>query len=137
VAAEAVTGEGAKSLKEASGKVVIVDFWATYCDPCKRSFPKYQQLVDQFGGDLAVIAISVDDPGDVKKDQLEQFAKTAGVKFSVLWDKDRSAAKTYSPPKMPSSFVIDKTGVVRHVHAGYRDGEEARIAEEVKSLLGQ
>ncbi|MBL8741199.1 MAG: TlpA family protein disulfide reductase, partial [Myxococcales bacterium] len=60
-----VTGEGPKTLAEAKGKVVIVDFWATYCDPCRKSFPKYQELVDQFGGELAVIAISVDEPSDV------------------------------------------------------------------------
>ena len=62
-----VTGEGPKSLAEAKGKVVIVDFWATYCDPCRKSFPKYQEMVDQFGGDLAVIAVSVDDPSDVQE----------------------------------------------------------------------
>ena len=50
IAAEAVTGEGPATLADASGKVVILDFWATYCAPCKKSFPKYQELVDQFGG---------------------------------------------------------------------------------------
>jgi hypothetical protein len=48
-----VTGEGPKTLADAKGKVVIIDFWATYCQPCKKSFPKYQELVEQFGGDLA------------------------------------------------------------------------------------
>jgi len=137
ISAETVTGEGPKTLKDASGKVVIVDFWATYCDPCKKSFPKYQALVDQFGGELAVIGVSVDDPDDAKKEQLEQFVKSTGVKFSIVWDKDKSAAKRYSPPKMPSSYIIDKQGVVRHLHAGYTDGEENKIATEIKELLGK
>ncbi len=134
-AAEKVTGEGPATVKEANGKVVIVDFWATYCAPCKKSFPKYQELVDQFGGDLAVIAVSVDDKDDVSKEQIEEFAKNTGVKFSIVWDKDKTAAGQYSPPKMPSSFLVDKTGTVRHLHAGYESGEEAQIAEEIKKLL--
>jgi thiol-disulfide isomerase/thioredoxin len=125
--AESVTGEGPTSVKEANGKVVILDFWATYCAPCKKSFPKYQEMVDQFGGELAVIAISVDDPEEAKKEQLEEFVKETGVKFAIVWDKDKSAAQKY----------IDKGGVVRHIHAGYESGEEAKIAEEVNALLGK
>jgi peroxiredoxin len=137
LSAEAVTGEGPANVKDASGKVVIVDFWATYCHPCKKSFPKYQEMLDQFGSDLAVIAVSVDDPDDSSKEKLEEFAKETNVKFKILWDKDKSAAGKYSPPKMPTSFVIDKTGIVRHVHAGYEDGEESKIADEIKALLGK
>ena len=133
--AEPVTGSGPKSLGEAKGKVVLLDFWATFCEPCKKSFPKYQGLADQFGGDLAVLAVSVDEADSAKKEDLTKFAKDTNVKFSILWDKDHQAVKKYSPPTMPSSFIIDKQGVVRFIHAGYKDGEEAKIAEEVKSLL--
>ncbi len=132
-----VTGEGPKSLAEAKGKVVIVDFWATYCDPCRKSFPKYQEMVDQFGGDLAVIAVSVDDPSDVQEEKLKEFAAETGVKFSVVWDKEHKTAGLYSPPKMPTSFVIDKEGKIVHRHAGYESGEEDKIAEEVKALIGK
>lgn len=135
ISAAYVMGDGPKTLGEATGKVVILDFWATYCDPCKKSFPKYQELVDQFGGDLTVIAISVDDPEDASQNKLEEFVNATGVKFSIVWDKDQSAAKKYSPPKMPTSFVIDREGKIRFVHAGYETGEEAKIAKEVESLL--
>ena len=84
-----------------------------------------------------MIAISVDNPEDATKEQLEAFVKETGVKFSIVWDKDQAAAKKYSPPKMPTSFVVDKTGVVRHIHAGYETGEEEKIAEEIKALLGK
>src|SRR5262245_12255473 len=66
--AEAVSGDGPKNLKTAQGKVVILDFWGTFCEPCKKSFPKYQEIVDQFPGDVAVIAVSVDEPDNVKKE---------------------------------------------------------------------
>jgi peroxiredoxin len=133
--AESVTGSGPTSLDEAKGKVVILDFWATFCGPCKKSFPKYQEIANQFGGDVAVIAVSVDEPENASADQLKDFAKETGVKFSILWDKDHTAAAKYKPPTMPSSFIIDKSGVVRHVHAGYKAGEEVAITDEIKAIL--
>jgi cytochrome c biogenesis protein CcmG, thiol:disulfide interchange protein DsbE len=135
--AAAVTGDGPSNVGDAGGKVLIVDFWATYCHPCKKSFPKYQEMLDQFGADLAVIAVSVDDPDDSSEEKLKEFAKETNVKFKILWDKDKKAADTYKPAKMPTSFVIDKEGVIRHIHAGYEDGEEAKIADEIKALIGK
>jgi cytochrome c biogenesis protein CcmG, thiol:disulfide interchange protein DsbE len=135
--AESVTGSGPTSIKDAKGKVLIVDFWGTFCGPCKKSFPKYQDLVDQFGGDLAVVGVSVDEPDNVKKDDLVKFAKDNHAKFAIVWDKDHSAAQKYDLASltMPSCFVVDKTGTVRHVHKGFKDGEETALADEVKELL--
>jgi peroxiredoxin len=137
ITAEAVGGEGPKTIKAAQGKVLIVDFWGTFCEPCKKSFPKYQELVEQFPGDVAVLAVSVDEPDNVKKEQLISFAKENHAKFAIVWDKDHSAAEKYDLRSltMPSSFVIDKTGKVRHVHKGFKSGEEAQIAEEIKALM--
>lgn len=137
ITATAVTGDGPATIAEAKGRVTIVDFWATFCEPCKKSFPKYQELSDQFGGDLVVIAVSVDNPEDVKEDALKEFAKTTNVKFKIVWDKDQSTVKKYNPPKMPTSFILDKDGNVKHIHAGYESGEEAKIGDEVKALLGK
>ena len=134
--AEFVTGAGPKTLKEAAGKVVIVDFWATFCDPCKKSFPAYQKIVEEGGGNVVVIAISVDEPDNATKEQLVEFTNQTGAKFTIVWDKEGSIrGKTYEVPKMPTSYVIDKTGVVRHMHAGYEEGEDAKIAAEIKALL--
>lgn len=137
ITAEAVGGDGPKNLKSAQGKVVILDFWGTFCEPCKKSFPKYQEIVEQFPGDVAVLAVSVDEPDNVKKEQLTQFAKENHAKFAIVWDKDHSAAEKYGLRSltMPSSFIIDKNGVVRHLHVGFKDGEETKIAEEVKALM--
>ena len=137
--AEAVSGEGPKNMKAAQGKVVIIDFWGTFCEPCKKSFPKYQEIVEQFPGDVTILAVAVDEPETTKKEQLEQFAKENHAKFAIVWDKDHSAAEKYGMRSltMPSSFVIDKGGVVRHLHVGFKDGEEKKINEEVKALLGK
>lgn len=133
---EFVTGEGPKNIKEAQGKVLILDFWGTFCEPCKKSFPKYQEIVDQNGGSVVVLAVSIDEPDDADKKKLEDFAKEHQAKFTIAWDKDHKAADAYHLGEltMPSSFIIDKSGVVKHVHAGFKDDEVERINEEIKAL---
>lgn len=134
--AEFITGDGPKTLAEAQGKVVIVDFWATFCDPCKKSFPAYQKIADESGGNVVVIGISVDEAENADQAALVAFAKQYGAKFPILWDKDgQIRGKKYAVPTMPTSYIIDKTGVVRHQHAGYEDGEDAKVADEVRELL--
>jgi cytochrome c biogenesis protein CcmG, thiol:disulfide interchange protein DsbE len=114
-----------------AGKVVIVDFWATWCVPCHESFPSYQRLVDTFGGQLVVIGVSVDeDPQGIAA-----FARDTGAKFPLAWDEGQIVTKSYQPSTMPTSFVIDKHGIVRFVHVGFRSGDQDVIASEVRSLL--
>ncbi|HVY29731.1 MAG TPA: TlpA disulfide reductase family protein [Polyangiaceae bacterium] len=126
-----VSGGGDQSLEAYAGKVVIVDFWATWCKPCKESFPAYQKLVTQMGGDLVVVGVSQDD--DSKG--IAAFLSETGAKFPVVWDDGKAVAKSYDPPSMPTAFVIDKSGIVRFVHVGYRPGDEATLEDEVRSLL--
>jgi thiol-disulfide isomerase/thioredoxin len=135
IQAESVGGEGPTTLSAARGKVTIIDFWATYCDPCRKSFPVYQQLVDKYGGELVVIAVSVDDPEDVGTEEIMGFAEELSVKFPIVWDKEKKTADAYKPPKMPTSYVLDKQGVVQHIHAGYQADEGDKIAIEVEALL--
>lgn len=114
------------------GKVTIVDFWATWCEPCKKSFPKYQELYVKYKtSGLEILAISVDD----EKKEIPDFIKTYGAKFPVGWDEGHKIADCYKPPNMPSAYVIDKQGVVKYVHNGYHDGEEKELEKEIKSLL--
>ena len=119
------------SLSSVRGKVVLVDFWATWCAPCKASFPKYEALAKSHGDAVAIIGISEDDEAD----GIADFAKETGVSFTLAWDRDKSVASTYHPGSMPTSFVVDGNGLVRFAHSGFRDGEEATIDKEIKSLL--
>jgi cytochrome c biogenesis protein CcmG/thiol:disulfide interchange protein DsbE len=135
--ADKVSGEGPATLAAAKGKVVVLDFWATYCQPCKKSFPRYEELMKAHANDVAVIAISVDGADDASKEQIAAFGKNVGVTFAIVWDKDATAVKSYRPPKMPSSYIIDRKGVVRTLHAGYEDGEETRIAADVERLIAE
>jgi len=115
-----------------AGKVVIVDFWATWCEPCKKSFPKLQELyVKHKASGLEIVAVSVDD----EKAGIPDFIKNHGVKFPVGWDDGKKNAGKWNPEKMPTSFVIDKNGVVKHVHRGYHAGEEDELDKEVRALF--
>jgi peroxiredoxin len=133
----AMTGSNKRiSLKKLRGKVVVVDFWGTFCEPCKKSFPRLQELNEKYAGKgLAIVAISEDEAED--KGKITQFADEFGAKFTIGWDADKSVAKNYNPPTMPSSFVIDRNGHVRFQHAGYHDGDELQIEKEVMRLLRQ
>jgi peroxiredoxin len=114
------------------GKVTVVDFWATWCEPCKKSFPKYQELYVKYkASGLEIVAVSVDDD----KGGIPDFASTHGAKFPVGWDEGHKVADKWKPPGMPTAFIVDKSGVIRHVHQGYHDGEEAEMEKEIKALL--
>jgi cytochrome c biogenesis protein CcmG, thiol:disulfide interchange protein DsbE len=134
--AAAANGKGKVALSSLRGKVVLVDFWGTFCEPCKKSFPKLQDLNTKYAASgLKIVGISEDEPDD--KEAIPGFANTYGAKFTLGWDGDKSIAKNYKPQTMPSSYLIDRNGVVRYAHVGYHDGEEAQVEKEIKELLAR
>ena len=133
--AAVANGSGSVSLKDLRGKVVLVDFWGTYCEPCQKSFPKLQDLNTKYAtSGLKIVGISEDEDDD--KDKIPGFAATYGATFSLAWDGDKSIARRYSPETMPSSFLIGRDGIVRFAHVGFHDGEEREIEDEIRGLLG-
>ena len=131
-----VNGNGHVALEGLRGKVVLLDFWAAYCEPCRRSFPKLQALQTRYeGSGLEIVGISEDDAET--KNEIPGFASMFGAKFTLGWDEDKSIARSYELPTMPSSFLIDKSGVIRFAHAGYHDGEEVAVEREIKELLAR
>jgi cytochrome c biogenesis protein CcmG, thiol:disulfide interchange protein DsbE len=112
--------------------VVIVDFWATWCEPCKKSFPKLQDLnVKYKTSGLQIIGMSEDDD----KGGIKDFGSTYGAEFPLVWDDNKGVAGKWNPGSMPATFIVDRKGVVRYIHKGYHDGEEVEIEKEVKGLL--
>jgi cytochrome c biogenesis protein CcmG/thiol:disulfide interchange protein DsbE len=131
-ALDSVNGKGKVSMAGLAGKVVIVDFWATWCEPCKKSFPKLQDISARYrAGGLTVVGVSEDDD----KGGIREFANSFGADFPLLWDSDKAIAGKWEPGSMPATFIIDRKGLVRFMHHGYHDGEELEIEKEVKSLL--
>ena len=127
-------GKGKADLASLKGKVVIVDFWATWCNPCKESFPKLQELYTKYNGNgVEIVGFSEDDDNSP---EIGNFGQAHGnVKFPIGWDSGKAVAGQYKPPTMPTSFVVDKNGIVRFVHVGYHDNDEAEIEKELKTLL--
>jgi cytochrome c biogenesis protein CcmG/thiol:disulfide interchange protein DsbE len=119
------------SIEQAKGKVVIVDFWATYCKPCEEEFPKLQALSDRYRGALVVYGLSEDD----SREGIADFVKRTGVRFPIGWDEGNAISQRYKLEKMPTSYVVDKKGIIRFVHGGYGDGVEQQIAHEIDQLL--
>ena len=121
-------------LASLAGKVVILDFWATWCAPCREEMPELQKFYTKYHAKgLEIVGISVDKGPDGIKD----FISKLKVTFPVVHDEGHKVADKYAPPRMPSSYIIDKKGVVRYVHGGYRAGDAATFEKEIQELLAK
>jgi peroxiredoxin len=118
-------------------KIILIDFWATWCQPCLAEMPHLQKLYDQYKSkDFVVVAVSMDGPESIA--DVPSFAKRNQMNFPVLLDEDSRIASIYNPRKSaPLSVLIDKGGHVVTVREGYNAGDEEHVAEDVKKLLDQ
>lgn len=114
------------------GKVVLVDFWASWCLPCAKSFPVLDELQKKYGDRLVIIGVNVDE----KRSNMENFLKKHPVSFTILRDGEQKLVSVVSPETMPTSFIIDGQGKVRFLHNGFH-GEETQkeYVSEIESLL--
>ena len=114
------------------GKVVIVDFWASWCTPCAKSFPVLDELQKKYGDKLVILAVNVDE----KKSNMDKFLEKHAVSFTVVRDGDQKLVAVAEPATMPTSFVLDGTGKVCFLHNGFH-GEDTRkeYLTEIESLL--
>lgn len=125
-----VTGSMPENLK---GKVVLVDFWATWCTPCKASFPVMDELQKKYGtNDFVIIAISVDE----KKSAMTKYLSKNPVAFTTLHDSAQKLVAAADVATMPTSFLIDRTGKIRFVHTGFEpDKTKSEYIRQIDSLL--
>jgi thiol-disulfide isomerase/thioredoxin len=119
---------------DAAGKVLVLDFWATWCAPCKASFPKVDDIYKKHASKgLEVVAINEDE--DPKK--VPAFLAEVKPSFTIAFDNNGNAAETFGVDTMPSSFIIDRRGVVRYAHSGYHPDDAATIESEIEELLAE
>jgi peroxiredoxin len=119
-------------LQEQRGRVVMVNFWATWCGPCRQEMPQLNKLYEKYrGSGFVLLGVNVDD--DARN--AASVASKIGVKFPVLLDTDKTVSKRYELATMPSTVIIDRDGKVRYVHRGYRDGFEDAYEKQIRELL--
>ncbi|MGK0445907.1 MAG: thiol-disulfide isomerase/thioredoxin [Bermanella sp.] len=119
-------------LNQYKNKVVYLDFWASWCGPCRKSFPWLNEIQSKYEKEgLVVIGINL----DTELDQAKQFLKDVPANFRVFSDPDGKLAEQYKLVGMPSSFVIDGKGKVRHRHVGFKQSNIDEYEKSIESLL--
>jgi cytochrome c biogenesis protein CcmG/thiol:disulfide interchange protein DsbE len=128
------TRESAVSLDSLQGKVVYVDFWASWCGPCRQSFPWMKTMYDRYGSKgLVIVAINLDKDRGAAEGFLQKFP----APFTIAFDPSGKTAKEYKVWGMPTSYVVSKTGALVSTHAGFDPKRAAAVESEIAALLPQ
>lgn len=119
-------------IKSARGKVVLLDFWASWCAPCRKSFPWMNAMQKKYGDQgFTVIAVNL----DMEKELAAQFLKQTPAQFRLEYDPKGDLATKLNVEAMPSSFLLDRKGNIVQQHAGFREAQLDTREQEIKKLL--
>ena len=119
-------------LAEQRGRVVLVNFWATWCGPCKQEMPHLNGLYDKYrSSGFVLMGVNVDEDPKTAAGTASRF----GLRFPVLFDADKAVSKLYDLQSMPATVLIDRDGKVRFLHRGYRDGLEDAYERQIRELV--
>ncbi len=125
------TGENLR-LSEYRGDVVMINFWATWCGPCRQEMPLLDQLYSRYQRvGFSLLGVNIDDDSSRAMDMIHEL----GVSFPVLFDARKEVSKLYDVDAMPVTVLVDREGNVRHIHKGYKPGYEEMYLDQIRSLL--
>jgi peroxiredoxin len=125
------TGENLR-LSEYRGDVVLINFWATWCGPCRQEMPLLDDLYGRYKRvGFNLLGVNIDEDSR----RAMQMVQELGVNFPVLFDENKEVSKLYEVEAMPVTILVDREGIVRHVHHGYKPGYEEKYLTEIRSLL--
>lgn len=125
--------EGNVSLTKYQGKLVYLDFWASWCGPCRQSFPWMNELQAKYGSQgLQIIGVNLDQ----KNEDARQFLATTPARFVVAFDPAGATPRSYGVKGMPSSVLIGPDGKILFEHAGFKDADKNALEAKIKSSLG-
>ena len=120
------------SLEQLKGQVVMLNFWASWCGPCRQEMPLLDQMHKRYSA-LGFTLLGVNVEADTK--DAEKWLADMPVSFPVLFDKDSKVSKLYEVSAMPSTVFIDRKGNVRYLHRGYKPGDESEYLNQIRALL--
>jgi thiol-disulfide isomerase/thioredoxin len=122
------------TLQQYAGKVIYLDFWASWCSPCRTSFPLLNKLHEKLKTQgFEVVAVNLDED----KTDAEKFLHKFPVDFTVLRDANGEWSDQFVVESMPTAFIIDKQGVVQKIHHGFASGDINELEEKITQLLAQ
>lgn len=128
------TTQGDVNISALKGKVVYVDFWASWCKPCKQSFPWLNDLQAKYKAQgLEVVAINL----DKDRASADDFLQAVPAQFTVAFDPAGSIAEQYRLQGMPSTYLIDRQGNLRAQHIGFRDHDKQKLEQAINKLLAE
>lgn len=128
------SGDKTIKLADYKGKVVYVDFWASWCGPCRQSFPWMNEMQSKYGAQgFAVLAINVDQ----KREDAQKFLADTPAKFTVAYDDKGVTPKAFAVKTMPTSMLIGTDGMVKVIHRGFRADETQALEQQIRTALGK
>lgn len=123
-----------KTVQANSGKVVLLDFWASWCGPCKKSFPWMNEMHKKYSSKgLKIIAVNLDQ----ERPLADKFLKESPAKFEVIYDPSGASAEKHNVQAMPSSFLFSRAGKIEVKHLGFETKKQAQYEKEIIKLLGE
>ena len=118
-------------LSELKGRIVMLNFWATWCGPCAEEIPHLNELHDSLDPyDFELLGINIDED----QSKAIHLAKKLEVNFPVLFDEDKNVSRSFDIKAMPTTIIIDRAGKIRHVNKGYKKGYIERYHRQVQAL---
>ncbi len=121
---------GEMSLDQFKGKIVMLDFWATWCGPCRMTMPLLEKLQKEYPNDLVLLAINLQESKDVVSD----YVRKQGIDSRVLLDEEGSVGAVYGTESIPMQVLVDKNGIVRHVQIGFSPRMSSQLRAEIQKL---
>lgn len=119
-------------LEDLRGEVVMLNFWASWCGPCRQEMPHMDDIEKEFRDyGFRVLAVNVDQ----RREDAEEFLDTMPVDFAILWDHDSQVSERYDVQAMPTTVMIDRDGQARYVHHGYQPGYEDDYRAQIRELI--
>jgi peroxiredoxin len=134
-ALRSLSGENIR-LSEHLGEVVVINFWATWCGPCRQEMPALDELYAKYKlAGMTLLGVNIDDGNAAER--AAEMAHGLKLSYAVLFDDRKEVARAFDVSAMPLTVMIDREGVVRQVYEGFRPGQEKRYAEQLRELLNE